>query len=85
MSGDDSIITFEAATDAVAFLNDQYWHDSVLYQIDLVRRDSADRVVLDLDLLGDWETGISSRHELRFEKCWHVVGSGRRSGDAAAC
>ena len=55
---------------AVEWLNDQYWHDSVLHELRFVRTGSADRVVLVLDLLSDWEAWVSREAVITFEGCW---------------
>jgi len=72
MSAKQETIEFELASEAVAFLNDQCWHDSVLHEIVIIRTASADRVLLKLDLLSDWENQVSSRVELAFNKCMHA-------------
>lgn len=65
-------LEFSSAKKAVDWLEDQVWHDSVLYEIRLLRLDSKDQVIVYLDLLLDWEKQISRRVELTFCDCWSV-------------
>lgn len=58
--------------DAVVLLNDIAWHDSVLYDLVLVRRNSADEVVMNLRLLTDWEAQLSCDVRLTFGRCFGV-------------
>ncbi|MCM3869801.1 MAG: hypothetical protein ND895_03740 [Pyrinomonadaceae bacterium] len=62
----------DIANGATEMLNDLCWHDSVLYEIRFIRTDSADEVVLLVDLLDDWETQISRRAKITFRGCWLV-------------
>jgi len=54
---------------AVEWLNSISWHDSVLYELRIIRTHSADALVFTLDLLSDWETWVSRRAELHFDGC----------------
>ncbi len=54
---------------AIRWLNEQCWHDSVLYEIRFIRAGSADQVVLVLDLVEDWEKYESRRTEITFNGC----------------
>jgi hypothetical protein len=54
---------------AVERLNSLFWHDSVLYELRIIRTHSADAVVFTLDLLSDWDAWVSRRAELRFDGC----------------
>ena len=72
MSAGHKTIEIQSARKAVEYLNDQIWHDSILYEIVLVRSGSADRVVLKLDLSLDWKDEIYVNVELAFNECRHV-------------
>ncbi|MEE9391851.1 MAG: hypothetical protein V3W41_05020 [Planctomycetota bacterium] len=72
MNADYRTTEIESAKDAVAYLGGRCWHDSVLYEIVLVRTESLDQVILKLDLLSDWENQTSQAVELIFGGCWHV-------------
>ena len=78
MSQSAEIISRSVADGAVGFLNDQCWHDSILHEIRLIRAHSADQVVLELDLIDDWEVGqlsavpSSRRVQMTFSRCWLV-------------
>jgi hypothetical protein len=73
MRSEQKIIEYESVKDAVDYLNDKCWHDSVLYEIVLLRTDSADRVVLKFDLLLDWDQQVSEYIEIVFNGCYHVA------------
>ena len=60
------------SNDTVSLLNNLWWHDSVLYEIRFIRTDSADQVILILDLLEDWEEQTSRRVEIVFGRCYFV-------------
>ncbi|MCM3902294.1 MAG: hypothetical protein ND866_11355 [Pyrinomonadaceae bacterium] len=59
----------DVANGAAQMLNDLCWHDSVLYEIRFIRTDSADEVVLLVDLLDDWEAQVSRRAKITFQGC----------------
>jgi hypothetical protein len=57
---------------AVEFLNNQFWHDSVLYEIRIIRTDSLDQVVIPINLItneDDWE---SQKTTLIFNDCYYI-------------
>jgi len=60
------------SNDAISLLNNLSWHDSILYEIRFISTDSADQVILILDLLEDWNELISKRVEIVFKRCFLV-------------
>jgi len=54
---------------AIDYLNTLSWHDSVLQKIEFVRTASRDQVILELNLLTDWETQVSILSRLIFKNC----------------
>ncbi len=62
----------DSARDAVAYLEDQCWHDSILHEVVLVRTKSLDQVVLKLDLLQNVENQLSQSVEVAFCDCLDV-------------
>ena len=57
---------------AVEFLNDQFWHDSVLYEIRIIRTDPSDQVIIPINLItneDDWE---SQKTTLIFNDCYYI-------------
>ena len=59
-------------SEAVTFLNDQYWHDSVLYEIRIIRTNSADQAVIIIDLIIS-EDGLESKKcVLTFNDCYFI-------------
>lgn len=57
---------------AVEYINDQCWHDSVLYEIRIIRVNSSDQLVLDLNLIVDEEKWISQHTSLTFNECYYI-------------
>jgi len=57
---------------AVEYLNDQYWHDSILYEIRIIRRDSLDQAILILKLLTDADGWESRNTIMQFNDCYYV-------------
>lgn len=72
MSEETEIIKRDVSSGAIELLGSLFWHDSVLHEIKFIRTDSADQVVLILDLLEDWEKQISRRAEITFQRCFLV-------------
>jgi len=58
--------------EAVSFLNDQCWHDSVLYEIRIIRTNSLDQAIIHLDLLCDYHEWESQRVNLIFNDCYYM-------------
>ncbi len=58
--------------EAVDFLNDQYWHDSVLYEIQIIRRNSADIAIIILDLIMSEDGSESKLCHLTFNDCYLI-------------
>ncbi|MCP3930939.1 MAG: hypothetical protein GY705_17780 [Bacteroidetes bacterium] len=57
---------------AVEYLNDQYWHDSILYEIKIIRAQSADKVLVSLNLIVDEEDWKSKQTTLVFNECYYI-------------
>ncbi len=72
MNEEPETIVKDSLNEVTEFLNGLIWHDSVLHEIRFVRTNSADQVVLILDLLDDWERQISRHAEIIFQNCWMV-------------
>jgi hypothetical protein len=51
------------------WLNSLCWHDSILYEIRLIRCGSADQVVLCMCLIQNWDKNISCEAEITFNDC----------------
>lgn len=58
--------------EAVEFLNSQCWHDSVVYEINLVRTNSADQAIILLDLISDYDEWQSKKTRLIFSDCYYI-------------
>lgn len=56
----------------IEYLNDLYWHDSVLYEIKIIRAQSADQVFISLDLIVDEEEWKSKPISLVFNQCYYI-------------
>jgi len=57
---------------AVEFLNDQYWHDSVLYEIQIIRTNSLDQVIIPINLITDEDEWESQNTTLVFNDCYYI-------------
>ena len=60
------------SVEAIEFLNDQCWHDSVLYDIRIIRTNSADQVEIALDLIQDYENLRFRRCTFTFNDCYYI-------------
>ena len=58
--------------EAIRFLNDQYWHDSVLYEIRIIRANSIDQAIIILDLITNEDGMESNRCTLTFNDCYYI-------------
>jgi hypothetical protein len=57
---------------AVEFLNDQFWHDSILYEVRVIRRDSLDQAKIFLKLLTDADGWESRNTTFQFNDCYYI-------------
>ena len=57
---------------ALDFLNDQSWHDSILYEINIIRTQSADQVIITLNLIVDEKEWKSQHISLTFNECHYI-------------
>ena len=57
---------------AVEFLNKQFWHDSILYEIRIIRRESLDQAIIFLKLLTDADGWKSHSTTLQFNDCYYI-------------
>jgi hypothetical protein len=58
--------------EAVHFLNEQYWHDSVLYEFRIIRTNSADQATIILDLIISEDGAESKKCVLTFNDCYYI-------------
>lgn len=58
--------------EAIRLINDQFWHDSILYEIRIVRTNSADRVEMLVELITDDIKWKSTRVDIIFDGCYFV-------------
>jgi hypothetical protein len=58
--------------EAVDFLNDQCWHDSVLYEIRIIRTNSTDQVILPLNLITNYDEWEYQKTTLTFNDCYYI-------------
>ena len=58
--------------EAISFLNDQYWHDSVLYEIRIIRTNSVDQAIIIIDLINSEDGLKSNRCSLTFNDCYYI-------------
>ena len=58
--------------EAIAFLNNQYWHDSVLHEIRIIRTNSVDQTIILLDLITREDGMESNRCTLTFKDCYYI-------------
>ncbi len=58
--------------EAVEFLNDQYWHDSVLYEIRIIRTNSLDQVTIPINLIISEDEWESQKITLIFDDCYYI-------------
>ncbi len=62
----------ESNRDAAEQLNGLCWHDSILYEVQLIRRNSADQVLLSLQLIAEGQEHSSSQAQILFNGCYLV-------------
>ncbi len=58
--------------EAVTFLNEQYWHDSVLYEFRIIRTNSADQVMLIIVLITNDDGSESLKCVFTFNNCYYI-------------
>jgi hypothetical protein len=65
-------MTLTVLNGAIKFLNGQLWHDSQLREVTINRTTTYDTIILEIDLLSDWENSISSIGRLTFKNCFTI-------------
>ncbi len=58
--------------EAVEYLNNQCWHDSVLYEIRIIRTNSLDQAIIFLNLITDEYEWKSQKVSLVFNDCYYL-------------
>ena len=58
--------------EAIDYLNSLIWHDSILYEIRIIRANSADQAVIIFDLIIDEENFTTQRTTLTFNDCYLI-------------
>jgi hypothetical protein len=59
-------------SEAINYLNSLIWHDSILYEIKIVRANSADQAVIIFDLIIDEENFTRQRTKLTLNDCYLI-------------
>jgi hypothetical protein len=65
-------MTQYSGKNAVNFLNEQFWHDSILYEIRIIRTNSLDQVAISINLLMEEDEWASKKHIFLFNNCYHI-------------